>query len=419
MACSYVMVPLLISYLDNYRYGIWITVFSVINWFQFLDIGLGNGLRNKYAYGVASGNIELARTYVSTTYYIISIISICLLVIALISFPFVNWHSVFNVDSRIGNELNLLMIVVVASFVINFPLKIIISLLYGAQKSAFANAIGSLGNVFSLVFIYFFLNKTGKNNLIDVGIIYTGVPLILLVLVNFYFFSTTFKSVRPSFNFIKREHIKDLTGLGFRFFILQINAVILFSTNAFIIAQTMDQSKVTEYNVMFRLYNIPYLIFQILVTPYWSAFTNAYAKQDIKWIKKNMRILVKIFAAVTALLLLIFAFNKPLFHLWIGNKVAVNNTSGFLFVIYLTIQAAMLPFVNFINGTGKIKLQLYIGFVACIVNIPLSIFFIKQFHWGINGTIVANAICVLPFSILMCIQTFKILRNQAKGIWNE
>lgn len=42
-------VPLLLGYLSPVKYGIWITVGSVINWFYFFDIGLGNGLRNKLA----------------------------------------------------------------------------------------------------------------------------------------------------------------------------------------------------------------------------------------------------------------------------------------------------------------------------------------------------------------------------------
>ena len=49
MLISLLLVPLTIDYLNPTQYGIWITLMSVIAWFNFFDIGLGNGLRNKFA----------------------------------------------------------------------------------------------------------------------------------------------------------------------------------------------------------------------------------------------------------------------------------------------------------------------------------------------------------------------------------
>ena len=37
-------VPLLLNYLDAERYGIWLTLTSIVGWFTFFDAGLGNGL---------------------------------------------------------------------------------------------------------------------------------------------------------------------------------------------------------------------------------------------------------------------------------------------------------------------------------------------------------------------------------------
>jgi O-antigen/teichoic acid export membrane protein len=83
---SLLLVPLTIDYLNPTKYGIWITLTSVIAWFSFFDIGLGNGLRNKFAIAKAKGDNDLARTYISTTYAIITIISIMLFIV----FVFVN-----------------------------------------------------------------------------------------------------------------------------------------------------------------------------------------------------------------------------------------------------------------------------------------------------------------------------------------
>ena len=68
-----ILVPLTINYLNPTKYGIWITLSSVIGWFSFFDIGLGNGLRNRFAEALANKDHNLARTYVSTTYAVLAV----------------------------------------------------------------------------------------------------------------------------------------------------------------------------------------------------------------------------------------------------------------------------------------------------------------------------------------------------------
>src|SRR5438876_10388425 len=50
-----IMVPMTINYVNPTQYGIWLTLSSMISWFSFFDIGLGNGLKNKLAAANASG----------------------------------------------------------------------------------------------------------------------------------------------------------------------------------------------------------------------------------------------------------------------------------------------------------------------------------------------------------------------------
>lgn len=418
LGCLYVMVPIQIDYLNTYNYGIWITVFSMLNWFQFLDIGLGNGLRNRYAQCVANNDIKLAKHYVSTTYFLICIISAIILVVFLASGYFVNWCYVFNISKSYTNSIYYLITIVFGSIILSFPLKVITSILNGAQKPALANSFSSIANVLSLVLMIVLLRKGGTNNLLHIGIIYSVVPLALFFVVSIYFLNTEFKAVRPSMAFVKKMYIKDLTGLGMKFFVLQLNSVILFATDAFVIANILGQLKVSEYNVMFRLYSLPYLLFQIIIIPYWSAFTHAYEKGDINWIKQILKKLLYILIGIVGMLILIWLFNGFIFKLWIKNKIHVDSTVGLLFAIYFMLLSAMIPFTNFINGTGKIKLQLYVSCFASLINIPLAIYLTRHFNMGIGGSIVSGIICIVPFVMLMGIQTFKILNNKAEGVWN-
>ena len=49
-------------------------------------------------------------------------------------------------------------------------------------------------------------------------------------------------------------------------------------------------------------------------------------------------------------------------------------------------------FVNFINGVGKIRLQLITASISIIINIPLSILFVRTFGMGIEGIVLATCV---------------------------
>ena len=109
---SFLLVPLTINYLDTENYGIWITLSSFIAWFSFFDIGLGHGLRNKFAEAKAKGDLTLAKAYVSSAYFTIGAVSLLLILLFYGFNFFINWSVVFNTDKIIQKELIVLMPIV-------------------------------------------------------------------------------------------------------------------------------------------------------------------------------------------------------------------------------------------------------------------------------------------------------------------
>lgn len=68
---SLILVPMTLSYLNPYEYGIWLTLSSTLAWIYTFDIGLGNGLRNKLTEALALNDLKLARIYVSTSFFFV------------------------------------------------------------------------------------------------------------------------------------------------------------------------------------------------------------------------------------------------------------------------------------------------------------------------------------------------------------
>jgi Na+-driven multidrug efflux pump len=107
------------------------------------------------------------------------------------------------------------------------------------------------------------------------------------------------------------------------------------------------------------------------------------------------------------------------YHFWIGDKVIIPITITVFMGIFILISTWDNIFVYFINGTGKIRFQLYSSIVVAVINIPLSIFLAKNMNLGAAGVIMATCICLFPGVILAPYQYKKLLNKTARGIWNK
>lgn len=65
----FISVPLTLRYLGTERYGLWMTISSVIAVLGFSDLGLNNGLLNGISQANGTNDRELARRYVSSAFF--------------------------------------------------------------------------------------------------------------------------------------------------------------------------------------------------------------------------------------------------------------------------------------------------------------------------------------------------------------
>ena len=68
----------------------------------------------------------------------------------------------------------------------------------------------------------------------------------------------------------------------------------------------------------------------------------------------------------------------------------------------------------FVNGVGKIKLQLYTALIAMIINIPLAIYFVKWLDLGLSGVVLANVVSLSLSAIALPIQVNQIIRKRTR-----
>jgi len=414
---SIILVRITIDYINPSRYGIWLTLSSIIGWLSFFDIGLTQGLRNKFADAKAKGNNELAQVYVSTTYAILFLIFATVWIIFFVTSSYINWADILNVSQSMNPEIGKLAIIIFSYFCLQFILKTITTIITADQQPAKAALIDVIGQFIALV-IVFILTKTAQGSLIVLGIVLCGAPLVVIVFASLYYFNGSYKNYKPKYSKIDFTHSKGLFNLGLSFFIIQIAGVVQFQTASVIIAKNFDITSVASYNVVYKYFSTLTMLFAIFITPFWSASTEAYVKNDIEWIKNAVAMYKKLFFVLIFIGFIMLYFSEEVYQIWIGKgKLDFPFALSFWACAFFLLSMFGSVYVAFLNGISALRVQFLASIVSPFLYIGVVILLIKVFQLGIYSVFMAAIIANFNGYILAPLQYHKIINKNKKGIW--
>jgi O-antigen/teichoic acid export membrane protein len=420
IAISFLLVPMTINYVNASQYGIWLTLSSIITWMSFFDIGFTQGLRNKFGEARAQGNILLARTYISTTYYYLAIIFSAVWVLLFCINHFISWHSLLNIPLSMEQEVSRLAIIVFSYFCLQFIFRIINTILIADQKPAQASLLDTLGQLFSLATIFVISRLTsGSGSLLNLGLAVGIGPTLILLLANYFLFKTQYKDYRPSIALVKREYLKDIMTIGIKFFVINIVVVVQYQSALFLIAHYFNTTQVTSYNIAYKYFSTLQMIFLILITPLWSGVTNAYNTGDLQWIKNVVKKYLLLLIPIILLGAIMLIFANKAYDLWLGKNIVIikPSISTLCYIFFITSMFGNV-FVSVLNGIGAIKIQFITSIFTSISFVIISQTLIKQYHFGVESILISSIIANVYGYIIAPLQYYKIFIKRSKaGIW--
>lgn len=412
MSLSYFLIPLFIRYLGKRDYGLWMTIFSTISWVYTFDLGIGNGLKNKLTESLTKKNFNEANEYIATGYLVITGIAIVMLSIGTFAISHVEVTKFLNISYYTEDYIKLIVNITFILTVINFVIMLYKTFYYSIHKSEFVNLI----NIFIQFFIIFgiyTINYFEKISLISMAILYQGSNMLAGLFFTKYFFKRNKELVFRVKN-IKKNKIKEIGKLGVNFFLIQISMLFILSVDNILIGKYIGMEEVSSYTVISKLFGGFNVLSGIVLIPIWPLFIDAYVKKDIKWIKKIFKKLNLLFLFLCLVIVVVIFLAPTIVKVWIGEELIFPKYLILFWGVYVLNTIFSRIYITFINATGDIKLQTYIYLIGGLLNIPLSIYFIKHTNLGSAGAILGTNISLSPLLFFMPFQVNRIIKKIIK-----
>lgn len=411
----FMMVPVTLHCLGEYKNGVWLTISSIMLWIDNMDIGLGNGLRNKLAIHLAHNDTVRARSLVSSTFAMLTCIMIPAMLILLLLIYFGDMYGFLNVSPSLVGNLDTVLIVTVVFVCSTFIFKLIGNFYMGLQLPAVSNLLVCIGQTFALAGTYL-VYLSGSHSLMWIALVNTAAPFIVYLLAYPITFYNKYPQLRPSFRLVNMAEAKGVMGMGVKFFVMQIAGVVLFMTANILISKLFSPEMVTPYQITYRYFSLMLVVFTVICMPFWNATTDAYERGDMSWIRRaNKRLNLMTLGIFVGMIVMVLISNN-IYRIWIDKDTIIDIKMSIAMAAYIFILIVSMRYSYFINGIGKLWLQLIFTTSAAILFIPLA-YLIAHLTNNIIWFIAVMCAVNIPGLIVNRIQFDKLINGKATGIW--
>jgi O-antigen/teichoic acid export membrane protein len=415
MGTGVISVPLVIGYLGSERYGMWVTMSSLVAALGPLDLGIGLGLLTLLADADGRGDRVTARRAVATSLAMLLTIAAAVLLGLVVAYPFIPWSRVFNVSTAAAaGEAGPASAMLVTSFALGLPLGIIGLIQLAHQSNYISSAWAIAGNLASLVAIVAVIQLHASLPILVVAL--TGLGLVFAFLNGAVLFGIQRPWLRPHRDDVDRKLMRPLLRVGGLFMILQIAGLAGYQLDNFVVAQVMGARSVAEYSIPTKLFTFAPTLVSFVLTPLWPAYRESLARGDWVWISRTLRRSLILAAAVNVPSAIFLIFAGPwVLHLWVGDAVHPTFILMLGLGLWLAMNTINGPLAMLLNGANAMGFQAGCAILMAVGNVTISVFLVYRIgvSGAVWGSVIAQAVFVLLPSIWYVPRLLARLRRTA------
>ncbi|MEN2489795.1 hypothetical protein AAYQ05_18470 [Flavobacterium sp. B11] len=398
IVATLISLPISIKFLGKHDYGLWITIYGTVLWMSSFDFGIGNGFRNELTISFTREDNLKSTKIVTNAFIAISILSLGLVLIGLILNFILYNRLIFNFD-YIENSFSLINILLIL-FGFEMILRLTSTIYTADQRSSIAPLITGINNILILIAVYVFYcikDVFSHDKLFYYGITIGSIPVISNGTLTLIGFAGKYKYLLPKFDYFDKEWIRAILKTGIKFFGIQISMIFLLQLSNILVSTWSNPEFVTVINIADKYFGIISIIGTIILFPFWSAFTAANERGDTIWIKKTIRKLELIFGGLTFVSLILLLLFPLAVKFWFKESIEVPQIYALIIMLKNLFIILNSIYSYYLNGIGRIKLQLIMYVVLAILNVPIS--WILFINFGTVGIILFMPLAMLIMAL--------------------
>ncbi len=377
------------------EFGLWcvLTTFPTLS--ASLDLGVGNALRNKLA-ALKSEESAAGRAWFLAAFRLLACIGGGLLLLGAAGGPWLPWQRLLQASSAESLQAwRLACGLAYAAVCLNLPLSLWSSGFFGSQEPQLQSALDAVRSACLLAAVA--AASFAGLSLPAMTALYFGAMLACsAAATGFFLVRRGWLKAVPSKETVGGR-LRELSVAGGPFAVLQVGAAVIVSTDALIVSQTAGLSAAGDYNAVQRLFLLLITAQFFLLTPLWSAYTQAHAMGERGWVRRRLWSSLQATFALTFGGAAVLALLGPrLVEAWLGRPAAQPALFPAM-ALWAAVYGLSNCYSVFLNALGILRRQAFLAAAGALVNIPLAFFLGRV--WGGAGVCLAGALVILPSAV--------------------
>jgi O-antigen/teichoic acid export membrane protein len=395
-----ITIPLTLHYLGNERFGLWMTISSVLAMVGFADFGIGNGVLNTVATAYGKDDWEGIRRAISSGFAVLTGVGALILALFFFIYRFIDWGNLFRATTAVARtEAGPAMAVFAICFALNIPFDVVQRAQLGLQQGFLTNlwevcsSVTALAGILAVIHFHFGLPA--------LVVAFAGAPVVGTALNAGYFFGISRRDLLPRWHLVSQRTISQIAKLGGLFFVLQLVVAVSYSADNFIIARILGVADVTVFSIPQRMFSMITVVVTMLMMPLWPAYGEAISRGDMLWVRHTLsRTLLGVFVLTTVVSAILLLLSNKILFWWVGPQVHPPFLLLLGLAIWTVLSNCGSTLAMFLNGAGIVKFQVVTASIFGVGCLAAKV--LLTHLYGITGVPWATIITYGILSALPC-----------------
>src|ERR1700686_4582561 len=378
--------PFILHRLGDAAFGIWVLIFSITGYYGLFDLGIRSSIIRYVSKYTATDDREKLAQFVNTALFTYTAIGIvCMAVTALLSSSVEHF---FKIPPEMHSQTRLLLLMVVASVSLGFPLGVFGGMLEGLQRFYILNWTSIGSTLLRAALIVYFLNR--GCGLITVAMITVALPILSSILRAIIVFRLC--PVPLGLRYVNKESFRNMATYGGITFLVIVSGRLRFRTDELVLGSMMSTVAITYFSIGSRIVDYAQEFVSSMAQIFVPMSSHSEAKGDLDRLRKvyiaGNRVCALLILPITIILILL---GKHVIRIWVGARYIPHSYPVLVvLIIPFTLMLMQAASGRVLFGIGKHQSFGKVTMIEGIANLILSIALVPPL--GVVGDALGTAI---------------------------